>query len=76
VRHYHQRARQLFYLLQGKLTIELQDRALTLAPGDACEVPPGATHRVGNAGDADATFLVISAPTTEGDRINVTPGNT
>jgi mannose-6-phosphate isomerase-like protein (cupin superfamily) len=73
VRHYHQRARQLFYLLQGKLTIELPDHAVTLAPGDACEVPPGEAHRVTNASDVDASFLVISAPTTEGDRINLIP---
>jgi mannose-6-phosphate isomerase-like protein (cupin superfamily) len=70
-RHYHQRARQLFFVLAGALTIEFRDHVVALRPGDTCEVPPGDAHRVANRGDVDASFLVISAPTTQGDRIEV-----
>ncbi|MBL8378370.1 MAG: cupin domain-containing protein [Burkholderiales bacterium] len=71
VRHYHARARQLFYVLEGTLDIDIDCRVHHLARGDALEVPPGSTHRVRNTGDADVTFLVVSAPSTTGDRVNV-----
>jgi mannose-6-phosphate isomerase-like protein (cupin superfamily) len=70
VKHYHERARQLFYVLAGRLTIELGSESVALAAGDSLEVPPGETHRVHNAGETDAAFLVISCPTTRGDRID------
>jgi mannose-6-phosphate isomerase-like protein (cupin superfamily) len=71
VRHYHERARQLFFVLAGRLEIELRGQTFALAAGDALEVPPEAPHRVWNAADVDATFLVVSAPTTDGDRVNL-----
>ena len=71
VRHYHERARQLFYVLQGRLQIEVGMTPERLGPGEALEVPPGQPHRVFNAAEADAVFLVISAPTTQGDRVEV-----
>jgi mannose-6-phosphate isomerase-like protein (cupin superfamily) len=71
VRHYHERARQLFYVLAGQLEIELGSDVHTLSPGDSLEIPPGDPHRVRNTGEVDASFLVISAPTTQGDRINL-----
>ena len=73
VRHYHDRARQVFFVLDGELQIELGDQHFRLAARDSLEVPPGAEHRVRNTGDVDAAFLVMSAPTTRGDRINVEP---
>ena len=71
VRHYHERARQLFFVLAGALEIELRGQAFTLATGDALEIPPGAPHLVRNVAADDASFLVVSAPTTDGDRVNL-----
>jgi len=71
VKHYHARARQLFFVLRGALKIELTGRDFQLVAGDSLEVPPGEPHRVWNAGDSDASFLVVSAPTTHGDRIQL-----
>jgi len=73
VRHYHNRARQVFYVLDGELEIQLRDQLFRLVAQDSLEVPPGAEHCVRNAGDVDAAFLVMSAPTTQGDRTNVEP---
>jgi mannose-6-phosphate isomerase-like protein (cupin superfamily) len=70
-RHYHHRARQIFFVLSGQLKIELDDHSFQLSPGDAIEVPPGSGHQVLNPGDSDASFLVISAPTTRYDRTNL-----
>jgi mannose-6-phosphate isomerase-like protein (cupin superfamily) len=71
VRHVHDSARQLFYVLAGQLTIDRGGDTLTLASGDALEVPPTVPHLVRNDGAVDAVFLVISAPTTRGDRTNL-----
>jgi mannose-6-phosphate isomerase-like protein (cupin superfamily) len=73
VRHYHQRARQLFFVLSGELLIELDEQQFRLSTGDSLEVPPGAPHRVRNDAQVDSAFLVVSAPTTQGDRVNVEP---
>jgi mannose-6-phosphate isomerase-like protein (cupin superfamily) len=73
VRHYHQRARQLFYVLTGELQIELGGQLYLLSPADSLEVPPGEPHRVRNTGSIDVAFLVVSAPTTQGDRVNLEP---
>jgi len=75
VPHYHQRARQLFYVLSGGLTIDLPHESVALRAGEALEVEPGTVHRVHNAAADDAIFLVISSPTTAGDRVNVPGGD-
>lgn len=38
---------------------------------EGVEVPPGIPHQMKNEGEADVQFLVISHPTTRGDRIHV-----
>lgn len=71
VRHVHQAARQVFYVLSGHLTIDRAGEQLTLATGDSLEMPPTIPHLVRNDGAVVAVFLVISAPTTRGDRTNL-----
>ncbi len=73
VRHYHLRARQVFFVIAGELELQLGEQLLRLSVGDSLEVPPGDRHLVRNGGNVDATFLVVSAPTTRGDRVNVEP---
>lgn len=70
-RHSHRLARQLFFVLAGELRIELQGETFVLLPGDSLEIPPGVPHRVDNTAAADAAFLVVSAPSTRGDRTNL-----
>ena len=74
INHYHRKARQLFYVLGGVLAIDTDRGSVRLAQGDAAEVPPCLAHRVWNPGDKDVSFLIVSAPTTHGDRVNVDAG--
>jgi len=69
--HHHQRARQLFFVLEGALRITVRSEVFHLSSGDALEVAPTEPHQVHNVSGADAVFLVISAPNTRGDRINM-----
>lgn len=69
VRHRHLRARQFFLVRSGVLDVEVEEERHRLSEGSGIEVPPGAAHQVLNPGPAAAEFLVISAPTTDGDRV-------
>ncbi len=71
VRHRHARARQMFYVLDGELVIDVNSERFHLKPQDSLEVAPGNPHNVRNDSQADVTFLAISAPTTRGDRTNL-----
>lgn len=69
VRHFHQKARQFFYIIAGTATLELNGQTESLKPGQGLEIAPEAPHQIMNTGPNDLEFLVISQPTTTGDRI-------
>ncbi|AZN38679.1 cupin domain-containing protein [Paenibacillus albus] len=68
VRHYHEQSRQFFFVLTGSLAIELGGEVVELEPQEGVEVPPLTPHQVRNVSGEAAEFLVISSPTTRGDR--------
>ncbi len=68
-RHYHQAARQFFFVLAGSATMELDGARHKLDAQQGIEIAPGAPHQISNDTDADVEFLVISQPTTRGDRV-------
>ncbi len=70
VRHYHTKARQFFYILEGEGNMVFEDRQVVLKKGDGLEVPPQVRHQFRNQSNTDVHFLVISVPTTRGDRVN------
>ena len=67
-RHWHTRARQFFYVLSGRLVLEVEDERHELPAGFGIEIPQGTAHQVRNDGAVDARFLVISSPPHKGDR--------
>ena len=70
VRHHHELARQFFYVLVGELTMEIEGETFSLTVGDSIEIPPLAKHKAQNVSEADVSFLVVSSPTTHGDRVD------
>jgi mannose-6-phosphate isomerase-like protein (cupin superfamily) len=71
VMHYHNQVRQFFYVLEGEGTMFFEDYEVTLKKGQGLEIPPQVKHQFKNQANVDVHFLVISVPTTKGDRINV-----
>jgi mannose-6-phosphate isomerase-like protein (cupin superfamily) len=71
VMHYHNIARQFFYILEGEGTMAFEDHEVVLLKGQGLEISPQTKHQFKNQSNADVHFLVISIPTTKGDRINV-----
>ena len=71
VMHYHNLARQFFYILDGEGVMLFEDRVVALKKGQGIEIDPQVKHQFKNQSDADVHFLVISVPPTRGDRVNV-----
>lgn len=69
VRHYHVRARQFFYVLEGELTMEVEGAVHTLRAGEGVEIAPGQAHQAFNRSGAAVRFLVTSQPPSHGDRV-------
>lgn len=70
-KHFYSTARQYFFVLSGHATLEFDGREVSFGSGQGVHVPPGVVHRFVNASSDEVRFLVISAPSTRGDRTNV-----
>ncbi|MEP7107233.1 MAG: cupin domain-containing protein [Ferruginibacter sp.] len=69
--HFHKKAQQLFYILSGEAGFEVNHKLIHLCTGETVHVPPGIPHKIFNNGNADLHFIVISAPQSHGDRVDV-----
>lgn len=69
VMHYHNQARQFFFVLSGTATIEMNGECISLTEKEGIEVPPLIQHQIRNDSNQDVEFLVISQPNSRGDRI-------
>lgn len=70
-RHMHQTARQFFFILAGRAEMEMNGETVALSAQQGVEVLPGTPHTMRNPFDEAAEFLVVSAPSTAGDRVPV-----
>lgn len=69
VRHYHNHARQFFFVLSGTATMELEGEYITLHAKEGLEVPPLIPHQMMNKSNEEVEFLVVSQPNSRGDRV-------
>lgn len=69
VRHYHQKARQFFYVLAGELTMETAGQTHRLTVGQGIEIAPGVPHQAQNRSAAPVEILVTSTLKSHGDRV-------
>src|SRR3954449_9271614 len=45
-RHYHRRAEEFYFILEGRGTMEIDGTARVVGPGDCILIPPGARHTI------------------------------
>ena len=59
--HYHTNVQDTFFVLQGRICVSLRDpeEEVHLARGETYTVRPRRPHRVTNAGEGAAIFLVL-----------------
>ncbi|MEM9477653.1 MAG: cupin domain-containing protein [Pseudomonadota bacterium] len=67
--HFHNAAHQMFYVLDGTLSIKVEGKTREPMIGDALHIPLQTVHKVMNKSRADVRFLVISSPRASDDRV-------
>ncbi len=60
--HRHSTCSEAYYVLDGVVSVVVEDEQLTVQPGGFVLVPRGTLHTFGNGGDDEARLLVLHAP--------------
>jgi quercetin dioxygenase-like cupin family protein len=71
--HTHDYAQQFFYVLEGQATMRTPAGEVVLPTGSGVQIAPGTPHQLANPDSQDLRFLVVSAPSTRGDRRDCHP---
>lgn len=67
-KHYHNFSEQYFYILKGTATFEIEGEIIKIHKGEGIHIKPRIVHQISNEEIIDLEFIVISQPTTRGDR--------
>ena len=60
--HRHRELHDMFYVLDGTLTLRLGDRTIEAGPGNFACVPPGVVHTFRNSTDEEARVISVVSP--------------
>ena len=72
-RHRHNRVVQLYYMLEGRATVDIDGTEVSVNAEQAIELPPGVSHQIRNEQIHPLRFLVVSSAPPREDRIDVSP---
>ena len=65
--HFHPRAEEIYYILEGTGRMRIGHEERDVVPGDAIAIPPGELHQITNTGWNKLKFLCCCAPAYEHD---------
>ena len=65
--HKHDDTDDFFYVIKGRMTIELRDRSVSLAPGELFIVPKGVEHRPVATEEVHLMFIEQTGTPNTGD---------
>ena len=65
--HYHPQAEEIYYVLEGRGRMQIEDDVRDVGPGDAIAIPPGKRHQITTIGAEPLRFLCCCAPAYEHD---------
>ncbi|HKU25804.1 MAG TPA: cupin domain-containing protein [Candidatus Sulfotelmatobacter sp.] len=69
IRHHHEQAQQFFYILDGEVLMEIDGENHLLSAGTGIHIQAGRHHQIRNPSAGAVRFLVVSQPSSRGDRI-------
>lgn len=69
--HFHTRSQQLFYILSGTATFEIEGQVTIANAKKSLHISGGIKHCISNNNNEELIFLVISEPDSHGDRHNI-----
>ena len=61
--HVHTHEHESFYVIEGRLTVEVGGERLEITAGECLVVPPGVPHRFANLSDGPVRVIGTVAPT-------------
>jgi len=70
-KHFHNHSQQLFFILSGVATFEIEGQVYVVNPNHSIHIPSGTEHFIANKNNQELEFLVISEPKSHGDRVNL-----
>lgn len=60
--HFHTKAEEIYYILEGRGSIKIEDEVREVGPGDGIAILPGKRHKIWNPGQSDLVFLCCCSP--------------
>lgn len=60
--HFHKKTEEIYYILQGKGKMLIEDETRNVTVGDAIAILPGKRHKIQNTGEVPLVFLCCCAP--------------
>ncbi len=67
-RHYHEDMQEIFVLVQGEATINVDQETVTLHRGDTVVIDPGEIHQMQNTGSETVEYLAIGVSSETGGK--------
>jgi mannose-6-phosphate isomerase-like protein (cupin superfamily) len=64
--HAHKVQEQVYHILEGEGTMEIDGERRIVRRHDVIFIPPGVSHSITNSGLSDLTFIVATAPVEDG----------
>ena len=61
-RHAHKVQEQIYHVLEGEGSMEIDGTRQTVRRHDVIFIPPGVSHSITNNGLTDLTFIVVTTP--------------
>jgi len=55
----HRRRSEHWYVIQGQALVTIDGEEIPLCPGQAADIPVGASHRIANCGAVDVAFIEV-----------------
>lgn len=69
--HFHEMAQQVFYILSGVASFEVNGESHSVSASESLHVPAKTWHRISNQSNEDLHFVLVSQPKARGDRIDI-----
>lgn len=60
--HRHNKSEELYYIIQGKGSMQLNEKTINAETGDCICIAPGTAHCIKNTGDKDLKILCCCSP--------------
>jgi mannose-6-phosphate isomerase-like protein (cupin superfamily) len=60
--HRHLKTEEIYYILEGRGSMQVDKEIQPVGPGDAIAIPPGSLHQITNTGTTLLKFLCCCAP--------------